>query len=36
MIINDKVQFKNYLIIKGKGNKERITPLNKPALKKII
>jgi integrase/recombinase XerD len=29
---NGKLTYKNYLIIKGKGNKERIAPLNKSAL----
>ncbi len=28
-----KITFKNYLIVKGKGNKERIAPLNKTSLK---
>jgi len=31
--IDGKIVFKNYLIINGKGNKERIAPLNKTSLK---
>jgi len=30
---NGKITFKNYLIVNGKGNKERIAPLNKTSLK---
>ncbi len=30
-----KIIFKNYLIVNGKGNKERIAPLNQPSLKVI-
>ena len=30
---NGKITFKNYLIINGKGNKERIAPLNKTSIK---
>ena len=29
---NNHITFKNYLIVNGKGNKERITPLNKTSL----
>lgn len=32
-IQKEAVGFKNYLIVKGKGNKERIAPLNKSAMK---
>lgn len=32
-LIDGKLTFKNYLIVKGKGNKERIAPLNSTSLK---
>ena len=32
---NGKLTYKNYLIIKGKGNKERIAPLNKSAISSL-
>lgn len=34
-IVRGEDGFKNYLIIKGKGGKERIAPLNKSAIKKL-
>jgi len=35
IIENGKITYKNYLIIQGKGNKERIAPLNKSALSSL-
>lgn len=35
-ISKDGESLKNYLIIRGKGNKERIAPLNKSAIRKLI
>ena len=32
-LVSEKVVFKNYLVVNGKGNKERIAPLNKTSLK---
>lgn len=33
---NGKKTLRNYLIVKGKGNKERIAPLNRSAIKKLM
>ncbi len=34
--ISGNLTLRNYLIVKGKGNKERIAPLNKAAIRKLI
>lgn len=34
--IDDKIIFKDFIIITGKGNKERLVPLNKSALDRLI